>query len=69
MLGDYDASMNFKKTLAAILVVTSAVLSISCGSLPEPKKDLGPKSEHSQLPWARRQSWEGQGALGGLGSH
>lgn len=68
MQAAYDAAMNFKKLVASILVVFSAVLSVSCGSLPEPKKDLGPKSEHSQLPWARRQPWEGQGAMGGLGS-
>lgn len=58
----------FKFAAIGLMGVFSG-LSVSCGSLPEPpKKDLGPTSEHSEIPWNRRLPGEGQGALGGFGS-
>lgn len=45
----------------------AAVLSTSCGTLPERPEFKGPVSSESELPWAIRQPGEGQGALGGIG--
>ncbi len=50
--------------LAAIV----AVLSTSCGTLPElPSKQVGPVSSEGSIPWNRRLPGEGSAALGGLG--
>ncbi|GAA5495745.1 hypothetical protein SAMN02745181_2247 [Rubritalea squalenifaciens DSM 18772] len=60
--------MKLSKSICLGLAGLLTLLSASCGSLPEPQKDLGPKSEHSDIPWNRRLPGEGQGALGGFGS-
>ncbi|MEZ7957136.1 MAG: hypothetical protein QMC23_02655 [Rubritalea sp.] len=44
-----------------------AVLSTSCGTLPEKPKLNGPQSSESSIPWNRRLPGEGQGLLGGIG--
>ena len=59
--------MKAAKWIAVVMATVVSVLSVSCGSLPAPpEKDLGPQSEHSTIPWNRRQPGEGQGMLGGF---
>lgn len=60
--------MQFCKWITLSLATIVTVISASCGSLPETQKDLGPKSEHSAIPWNQRQPGEGQGGLAGFGS-
>jgi len=58
--------MNLRKLSLQVLLTIFALGSVS-SSLPEPEeKDLGPKSEHSSIPWNRRLPGEGQGMLGGF---
>jgi hypothetical protein len=54
------------KYLTLSLAAVIAVLSTSCGSLPERQKHKGPQSTESTLPWNRRLPGEGQGGFGGL---
>lgn len=59
--------MKVAKWIAVGMVALVSAMSVSCGSLPElPEQDLGPKSEHSAIPWNRRLPGEGQGILGGF---
>ncbi|MFD2159464.1 hypothetical protein ACFSW8_11175 [Rubritalea tangerina] len=58
--------MKAAKWIAIGLASIVSVMSVSCGSLPQPEPDLGPQSEHSAIPWNRRMPGEGQGALGGF---
>lgn len=61
-------AMKFNKIITFGLAVIVAVLSTSCGVLPElPNKVAGPTSSESTIPWNRRLPGEGQSALGGLG--
>jgi len=53
----------FTLSLAGLI----AFLSVSCGTLPEKPKKIGPQSSESTIPWNRRLPGEGQSALGGLG--
>ena len=55
------------KFLTLSLAVIVAVLSTSCGTLPEKPQFKGPQSSESNIPWNRRLPGEGQGALGGIG--
>jgi hypothetical protein len=55
------------KYFTLLIVAVIAVLSTSCGSLPEKPKHKGPLSSESTIPWNHRLPGEGQGALGGLG--
>lgn len=55
------------KYLTFSLVAIVAVLSTSCGTLPEKPKHVGPQSSESAIPWNHRLPGEGQGALGGIG--
>lgn len=55
------------KYITFSLAVIVAVLSTSCGTLPEKPKHKGPQSSESVIPWNRRLPGEGEGALGGLG--
>jgi len=59
--------MKFNKIITLGLAVIVAVLSTSCGTLPELEKDLGPTSSEGTIPWNRRLPGEGTAALGGLG--
>lgn len=59
--------MKFTKLITVALAGVVTMFSVSCGNMPEPKKDRGPKSEESSIPWNRRLPGEGQGALGGFG--
>ena len=60
--------MKFNKIITFALAAIVAVLSTSCGTLPElPGKDLGPRSSEGTIPWNRRLPGEGSAALGGLG--
>lgn len=62
-------SRSMKRTFLQLLLTVFAGLGFtSCGNLPEKPKHRGPVSDESVIPWNRRQSWEGQGQFGGLGS-
>ena len=50
-----------------LLLILIAVGIAGCASTDKPKQD----DQVSSIPWAKPESWEGQGAFGGMlqGSH
>ena len=55
------------KYISLALISAVALLSVSCGTLPERPKHKGPQSSESSIPWNHRLPGEGEGALGGIG--
>ncbi len=61
------SGMKSLKWIALSLTALISLLTVSCGSLPERPKQVGPTSSEGDIPWNRPRPGEGAGLLGGLG--